>query len=112
MAKTMKAASTTETKPRSKGQVMSEIAESTGLTRKQVTSVFEEMSSLIKRDLGKKGPGVFNVAGLMKIMVKRMPATKARPGKNPFTGEEIMIKAKPARNVVKVRPLKSLKDMV
>ena len=50
--------------------------------------------------------------GLMKIKVVRKPATKARPGINPFTGEEIMIKAKPARNVVKVTPLKNLKEMV
>jgi nucleoid DNA-binding protein len=48
----------------------------------------------------------------MKIRVKRKPATKARRGTNPFTGEEMMFKAKPARNVVKVTPLKALKDMV
>jgi nucleoid DNA-binding protein len=48
----------------------------------------------------------------MKVEVKRKPATKARKGINPFTGEETMFKAKPARNVVKVRPLKKLKDMV
>jgi nucleoid DNA-binding protein len=48
----------------------------------------------------------------MKVTVVRKPATKERPGKNPFTGEMITIKAKPARNVVKVRPLKTLKAMV
>jgi nucleoid DNA-binding protein len=48
----------------------------------------------------------------MKITVKRKPATKARKGINPFTGEEMMFKAKPARNVIKVRPLKKLKEMV
>ena len=55
---------------------------------------------------------MFNVPGLMKIKVVRKPATKARKGINPFTGEETMFKAKPARNVVKVTPLKALKDMV
>jgi nucleoid DNA-binding protein len=99
-------------KAKSRSQVVSEIAEETGLTRKQVASVFEAMSGLIKKDLGKKGPGLFNVAGLMKIMVQRKPATKERQGINPFTGEMTTFKAKPARNVVKVRPLKNLKSMV
>ena len=52
------------------------------------------------------------VPGLMRITVKRKPATKARKGINPFTKEEVMFKAKPARNVVKVRPLRGLKEMV
>ena len=67
---------------------------------------------MIKKDLGKKGPGIFTVPGLMKIKVVRKPATKARKGINPFTGEEMMFKAKPSRNVVKVLALKGLKDMV
>jgi nucleoid DNA-binding protein len=101
-----------ELKPRSKSQVYSDIAASTGLTRKDVSSVFEAMSDLIKRDLNRKGPGIFTVPGLMKIIVQNKPATKARKGINPFTGEEMMFKAKPARRVVKVRPLKNLKSMV
>jgi nucleoid DNA-binding protein len=100
-------------KPRTKSQILSDIAEDTGLTRKEVQSVFDSMSGLIKKDLGKRGgPGVFSVPGLMKIKVVRKPATKARKGINPFTGEETTFKAKPARNVVKVLPLKGLKDMV
>ena len=67
---------------------------------------------MIKKDLGKRGPGVFTVPSLMKIKVVRKPATKARKGINPFTGEETVFKAKPARNVVKVLPLKALKEMV
>jgi nucleoid DNA-binding protein len=101
-----------ENKPKTRSQVYGDISEETGLSRKEVTAVFESLSKMIRRDLSKKGPGVFNVAGLMKITVVHKPATKARPGVNPFTGEQIMIKAKPARNVIKVRPLKSLKDMV
>ena len=97
-------------KARTKSEVYGFLAEKSGLTRKQVSTVFDDMSGLIKKDL--KGAGVFTVPGLMKITVQRKPATKARKGVNPFTGEEIMIKAKPARNVVKVRPLKSLKAMV
>jgi nucleoid DNA-binding protein len=99
-------------KPRSKGEFLSTIADSTELSRKQVASVFETMGRVLAADLSKSGPGVCNVAGLMKVIVVRKPATKARKGINPFTKEEVMFKAKPARNVVKVRPLKSLKGMV
>jgi hypothetical protein len=67
---------------------------------------------LIGKSLGRSGPGTFTVPGLMKVKVVRKPATKARKGLNPFTGEETVFKAKPARNVVKVLPLKGLKDMV
>lgn len=97
--------------PTTKSVAMSYIADQTGLTKKDVGSVFEALTGLIKRDL-KKGPGIFTVPGLMKIKVVRKPATKARKGINPFTGEETMFKAKPARNVIKVAALKALKDMV
>ena len=70
------------------------------------------MGSLIKADLAKGGSGVFKVPGLMRITVKRKPATKAHMGINPFTKEQVMFKAKPARNVVRVRPLQGLKAMV
>jgi nucleoid DNA-binding protein len=99
------------TKARTKSEVYGHLAESSGLTRKQVASIFDEMAGMIKKDLT-RGPGIFTVPGLMKITVTKKPATKARKGVNPFTGEEIMIKAKPARKVVKVRPLKGLKEMV
>ena len=99
-------------KSRTKSELFTTIAESTDLTRKQVAAVFDEMAGLIKKDLGKRGPGAFTVPGLMKVRVVRKPATKARMGINPFTKEEMMFKAKPARNVVKVTALKNLKDMV
>jgi len=99
-------------KARSKSEIFGTIAESNDLTRKQVASIFEDLAGLIKSDIGKRGPGTFTVPGLMKIKVVRKPATKARKGINPFTGEEMMFKAKPARNVVKVQPLKNLKAMV
>ncbi|CBL46857.1 Hypothetical protein HDN1F_32740 [gamma proteobacterium HdN1] len=95
----------------SKTQILSEIAENTGLAKKQVQGVLDELNSLIARHIGKKGVGQFTVPGLMKITVVNKPATRARKGINPFTGEETTFKAKPARNVVKVRPLKKLKDM-
>ena len=99
-------------KPMTKSDIVSGIAESTELTKKDVNSVFEAMAAQIKKSLGKKGSGAYTVPGLMKLVVQRKPATKARKGINPFTGEEAMFKAKPARNVVKIRPLKNLKDMV
>ena len=99
-------------KPMSKSEVMSGIAEATDLTKKQVSSVFEAMAGQIKKSLASRGPGAYTVPGLMKLVVVRKPATKAHKGINPFTGEETMFKAKPARNVVKIRPLKNLKDMV
>ncbi len=99
-------------KPMTKSEVVSGIADATGLTKKDVNSVFEAMAAQIKENLGRSGPGAYTVPGLMKLVVQRKPATKARPGINPFTGEETVFKAKPARNVVKIRPLKNLKDMV
>jgi nucleoid DNA-binding protein len=99
-------------KPMTKSEIVAGIAESVGLAKKQVSSVFEAMAGQIKKSLGKSGPGTYVVPGLMKLVVVRKPATKARKGINPFTGEETMFKAKPARNVVKIRPLKNLKDMV
>lgn len=103
---------TAASKPRSRGEFYTTIAEHTQLSRKQVASVFETMGKILSVDLGKAGPGICNVAGLMKVTVVRKPATKARKGINPFTKQEVMFKAKPARNVIKVRPLKTLKAMV
>ncbi len=99
-------------KPMTKSEIVAGIAESVELSKKQVSAVFEAMAGQIKKSLGKSGPGTYVVPGLMKLVVVRKPATKARKGINPFTGEETTFKAKPARNVVKIRPLKNLKDMV
>ena len=99
-------------KPMTKSDIVSGIADATGLTKKDVDSVFEAIAAQIKRSLGRSGPGKYTVPGLMKLIVQRKPATEARKGINPFTGEETMFKAKPARNAVKIRPLKNLKDMV
>ena len=99
-------------KPRSKGEVFGTIAQHVGIHRRDVAGVFHIMGSLIKADLSKNGSGVFKVPGLMRITVKREPATPARMGSNPFTQEQVMFKAKPARNVVRVRPLQALNAMV
>ena len=99
-------------KARTKSQVFGELSESNELSKKQVGEIFDGLAGMIKKDLGKRGPGVFTVPGLRKIKVVRKPATKARKGINPFTGEPTIFKAKPSRNVVKVLALKGLKDMV
>ncbi|ASJ71280.1 HU family DNA-binding protein [Granulosicoccus antarcticus] len=99
-------------KPPTKSEILTSIAESTELSRKQVISVFDALNALIQDNLKPRGPGSFSVPGLMKIRVNKKPATKARKGINPFTGQEATFKAKPARKVVKVTPLKNLKDMV
>ncbi|MDH3256488.1 MAG: HU family DNA-binding protein [Nitrospinota bacterium] len=99
-------------KPPTKSEVFNQIASDTGLTRKEVGAVFESLGGMINKSLSSRGPGLFNVVGLMKIKVVKKPATKERKGINPFTGEEAIFKAKPARKVVKVQPLKALKDMV
>ena len=99
-------------KAASKTEILTNIATATELSRKQVASVLDALAGEIKAAVGKKGPGIFAVPGLMKIIVINKPATKARKGINPFTKQEQMFKAKPARKVVKDRPVKAAKDAV
>jgi len=101
-------------KPPTKTEILTNLATETGLTKKQVASVFDALSAEIKKNLGSRGPGVFAVPGLLKIEKKKIPARPARTGvPNPFKPGELMdVAAKPAYNKVKVRPLKNLKDMV
>jgi nucleoid DNA-binding protein len=99
-------------KAMTKSALFQEIASSTKLTRKQVAEVFDALSKLVSRELGKKGPGMFTLPGLAKLKLVRKPATKARQGINPFTKQPQMFKAKPARNVVRIRPLKALNEKV
>jgi len=100
-------------KPMTKTEILNEIAGNTDLTKKQISSVFGEFAILIERHIKKRSPGKFVFPGLLKIEVKRKPATKARKGTNPFTGEEnFVFKAKPARRAVKISPLKKVKEMV
>lgn len=97
--------------PMTKTQITTAIAEKTGLAKKDVNAVFDELGTIIEGHVKKRGAGQFTLPGLMKITTVKKKATRARKGINPFTGEETMFKAKPARTVVKVRPLKKLKDM-
>ncbi len=108
----MAKSSAKSSKPATKTEILATIAEQTDLTKRDVAAVFDSLGGVIKKHLGRRGPGMISIPGLCKMIVQRKPATKARKGINPFTKEEIMIKAKPARNVVKIRPLKNLKEMV
>jgi nucleoid DNA-binding protein len=96
-----------------KTQLYAHIAEDTGLPRKDVAKVFESLNDVIEGHVKSRGAGEFKVPGLMKIKVNKKPATKARKNvPNPFRPGEFMdVAAKPARKVVKILPLKALKDM-
>ncbi len=95
-----------------KTQILDQIAASTELSRKQVGAVLDGLADVIEGHVKKNAVGEFVLPGLLKISTVRKPAVKAHKGINPFTKEEVMFKAKPASTVVKVRPLKKLKDMV
>lgn len=97
--------------PLTKARLFAAISEETGLTKREVASVFGSLSNHMHRHLKKRAAGAFTLPGLAKFTVTPKKATKARKGINPFTGEEIMISAKPARRVVKIRALKGLKEM-
>lgn len=100
-------------KPATKSEIFSQIAEKTGLTKKQVSDVFDALEATIKSHLtDKKGAQAFVLPGLLKLHVAKKAATPARQGINPATGEPMTIKAQPARNVVKARLLKALRDIV
>jgi nucleoid DNA-binding protein len=101
-----------EGKRLTKAQIISEIAEKTGLSKKQVGEVFESLSGLIKRELGKRGPKEFVIPDLLKLKVKEIGARKAEMRKNPFTGEMKQYPAKAASRKVRATALKKLKDLI
>ncbi|HLB42568.1 MAG TPA: HU family DNA-binding protein [Gammaproteobacteria bacterium] len=98
--------------PLSKSTMIKTITDATCLTKREVISVIDCLTQVIEKHIKTGGPGTFVLPGLMKINVVKKPARPARKGVNPFTGEEIMIKAKPAYKAVKIKALKKLKEMV
>jgi nucleoid DNA-binding protein len=100
------------TKKMTKTGILNEIAERTELSRKQVDAVLGELENLIERHVKKRAVGEFTLPGLLKVRAVKRPATKKRMGRNPATGQEIVIPAKPATTRVRVTPLKRLKEMV
>jgi nucleoid DNA-binding protein len=97
-------------KPPSKSETISYIAEKTGYTKAQVNVVLDALIDVTADSL--KNYKQFTIPGLVKITVVHKEAKHARPGRNPFTGEAITVKAKPAHDAVRVRALKRLKIMV
>lgn len=93
-----------------KSEILNQIAKDTKLSRKQVSAVFDSLNGVIRKSL--RSGGLFTMPGLMKLKVVKKPATKEREGTNPFTGEKMVFKAKPASKKVRVLPLKGLKAMV
>ena len=93
-----------------KSDILASISKETGLSKKQVGSVFESLNGVIRKSL--KSNGMFTLPGLAKMKVVKKPATTAREGINPFTGEKMTFKAKPASKKVRVMPLKNLKGFV
>jgi DNA-binding protein HU-beta len=94
----------------SKSQLIEKIATTTEVSKKEVKGVMDALVDVGHKELKKNG--VFLVPGFAKFVVVKKPATKARKGTNPFTGEEMMFKAKPARKIVRARPVKAAKDAV
>jgi nucleoid DNA-binding protein len=103
---------TEKAKSLNKSQINATLAESTGLSKSQVASVMDALDGLIKSELGKKGPGVFSLPGLLKVQIRMRPAQPERQGRNPATGEMVTIKAKPAMKKIVAKPLKQFKDAV
>jgi DNA-binding protein HU-beta len=94
----------------SKSQLLEKISTATELSKRDVKNVLDTMVDVGHKELKKNG--VFLVPGFAKFVVVKKPATKARKGTNPFTGQEMMFKAKPARKIVRARPVKAAKDAV
>jgi nucleoid DNA-binding protein len=112
-AKTTKSAKPGKPKRLTKSQIYQYLAEKANVTRKQVSDIFDHLNELVKGELAKPEPGEVVIPnGLLKIKRKLKPATEAKPGKNPKTGEPMTIPAKPERYVLGVRALKTLKDML
>ena len=101
-----------KTKAMTKSAVVQHLATETKLSKKQVSDVFEKLTALIKKELGKKGPGVFTLPGLLKLKRVMKKATPARQGVHPITKQPMTFKAKPARSAVKARALKTLNDQI
>ena len=93
-----------------KSEILHQVVKDTKLSRKQASSVFDSLNGVIKKSL--RNNGMFTLPGLLKLKVVKKPATKEREGTNPFTGEKMVFKAKPASKKVRALPLKALKSMV
>ena len=96
----------------SKSQFVTALAEKSGLSKKQATAALDTINAMVAQQLGQKGPGEVIIPGLLKLSIVVKPATPQHEGINPFTKQPMTFQAKPARKVIRVRPLKALKDAV
>lgn len=96
----------------SKSLFVTTLAEKSGLNRKQAVSALETINAMVAQQLGKRGPGEVLIPGLLKLNIVNKPATRKHEGINPFTKAPMTYKAKAARKVIRVRPLKALKDAI
>ena len=95
----------------SKSQLIEKVTdENEGLSKKQVKGVIGALATVGYKELKKTGS--FLLPGFAKFVVIKKPATKARQGINPFTKEPTTFKARPARKIVRARPVKAAKDAV
>jgi nucleoid DNA-binding protein len=101
-------------KPMNKSEILTELASRTAVAKKDVGRVLDALAGLIERHMAKRSVGTFTLPGLLKVKVVQTPGRPARMGvPNPFRPGEIMnVAARPARNKVKVLPLKKLKAMI
>jgi DNA-binding protein HU-beta len=95
-----------------KSQVVAELADITELDKKSINKVFDGLTEIIKKQLGSRGPGEFVIPGLLKLKAVKKPATKDRPGVNPFTKQPTVFKGKPASKKIRASALKALKDLI
>ncbi len=95
-----------------KSELINRLVEDSGVSKKDVAAVLAALGETIESHIKKRAVGQFTLPGLLKVKTVRKKATRARKGINPFSGEETMFKAKPARTVVKILPLKKMKEMV
>src|SRR5260370_37324886 len=101
----------TDGKPKSinKSALLDQLATGSGLSKKEVAAVFAALNKEVQGQVGKKGPGLLNVFGLVKVYRGSKPATKEATKPNPFNPGEIMtVKARPARTVIHVKSLKNI----
>jgi len=95
-----------------KAQILAEVAVAADMEKKHAKAFFTALRELVERHMHNKGSGEVVIPELgVKVRRVKKPATKARKGRNPFTGEEITIKAKPVRNSIKVSAMKALKQL-
>ncbi len=102
----------TKKKRMTKAELIAALADKTDLSKKEIQGVLEALRDIAKKELGRRGPGELVIPDLVKLQVRLSPARKARKGRNPRTGEEVIIPAKPAQKKVKATAVKKLNDLI